>query len=39
MAMLMRNPKNTTQLVGLNVVYDDDDMQRNLSRAADCSSA
>ena len=28
-AMMMRNPKNTTALVGLNVVYDDDDMLRN----------
>ena len=34
MAMLMRNPKNTTQLVGLNVVYDDDDMQRNLEQGS-----
>lgn len=33
MAMLMRNPKNTTQLVGLNVVYDDD-MQRNLEQGS-----
>lgn len=32
LAMLMRNPKNTTQLVGLNVVYDDDDMQHNLEK-------
>lgn len=32
LAMLMRNPKNTTQLVGLNVVYDDDDMQRNMEK-------
>ena len=28
LAMMMRNPKNTTQMVGLNVVYDDDDMPR-----------
>ncbi len=28
-AMMMRNPKNTTALVGLNVVYDDADMRRN----------
>lgn len=28
-AMMMRNPKNTTTLVGLNVVYDDEDMRRN----------
>lgn len=34
MAMLMRNPKNTTQLVGLNVVYDDDDMQRNMEQGS-----
>ena len=32
LAMLMRNPKNTTQLVGLNVVYDDDDMQHNMEK-------
>lgn len=29
LAMMMRNPKNNTQFVGLNVVYDDDDMLRN----------
>ncbi len=29
LAMMMRNPKNNTQFVGLNVVYDDDDMPRN----------
>ena len=29
LAMMMRNPKNTTALVGLNVVYDDADMRRN----------
>ena len=29
LAMMMRNPKNTTSLVGLNVVYDDADMRRN----------
>lgn len=34
LAMLMRNPKNTTQLVGLNVVYDDDDMQRNMEKGS-----
>lgn len=28
LAMMMRSPKNTTQMVGLNVVYDDDDMPR-----------
>ena len=28
LAMMMRNPKNSTQMVGLNVVYDDDDMPR-----------
>ena len=28
LAMMMRNAKNTTQMVGLNVVYDDDDMPR-----------
>ena len=32
--ILMRNPKNTTQLVGLNVVYDDDDMQRNMEKGS-----
>ena len=31
-AMMMRNPKNTTGLVGLNVVYDDDDMHRNMEQ-------
>ena len=31
-AMMMRNPKNTTGLVGLNVVYDDDDMRRNMEQ-------
>ena len=31
-AMMMRNPKNTTALVGLNVVYDDDDMRRNMEQ-------
>lgn len=34
LAMLMRNPKNTTQLVGLNVVYDDDDMQHNMEKGS-----
>lgn len=34
LAMLMRNPKNTTQLVGLNVVYDDDDMRRNFEQGS-----
>ena len=29
LAMMMRNAKNTTALVGLNVVYDDADMRRN----------
>lgn len=29
LAMMMRNPKNNTQFVGLNVVFDDDDMLRN----------
>ncbi len=29
LAMMMRNPKNNTQFVGLYVVYDDDDMLRN----------
>lgn len=29
LAMMMRNPKSNTQFVGLNVVYDDDDMLRN----------
>ena len=28
LAMMMRSPKNSTQMVGLNVVYDDDDMPR-----------
>lgn len=28
LAMMMRSPKNNTQMVGLNVVYDDDDMPR-----------
>ena len=28
LAMMMRSSKNTTQMVGLNVVYDDDDMPR-----------
>ena len=28
LAMMMRSPKNTTQMVGLNVVYDDEDMPR-----------
>lgn len=28
-AMMMRNAKNTTTLVGLNVVYDDEDMRRH----------
>lgn len=28
LAMMMRSAKNTTQMVGLNVVYDDDDMPR-----------
>lgn len=28
LAMMMRSPKNTTQMVGLNVVFDDDDMPR-----------
>ena len=28
LAMMMRSPKNTTHMVGLNVVYDDDDMPR-----------
>ena len=28
LAMMMRSPKNTTQMVGLNMVYDDDDMPR-----------
>ena len=31
-AMMMRNPKNTTALVGLNVVYDDADMRRNMEQ-------
>lgn len=31
-AMMMRNPKNTTALVGLNVVYDDEDMRRNMEQ-------
>ena len=31
-AMMMRNPKNTTSLVGLNVVYDDADMRRNMEQ-------
>ena len=30
--MMMRNPKNTTTLVGLNVVYDDEDMRRNMEQ-------
>lgn len=34
LAMLMRNHENTTQLVGLNVVYDDDDMPRNQEQGA-----
>lgn len=34
LAVLMRNPKNTTQLVGLNVVYDDDEMRRNQEQGA-----
>ena len=29
-AMMMRNTNNTTALVGLNVVYDDADMRRNM---------
>lgn len=29
LAIMMRNPKNTTSLVGLNVVYDDADMRSN----------
>ena len=29
LAMMMRNPKSSTALVGLNVVYDDADMRRN----------
>ncbi len=34
LAMMMRNPKNTTGLVGLNVVYDDVDMPRNQEQGA-----
>lgn len=37
-AMMMRNPKNTTGLVGLNVVYDDDDMRRNMEQDSSCST-
>lgn len=32
LAMLMRNSKKTTGLVGLNVVYDDDDMKRKMEQ-------
>ena len=34
LAIMMRNHQNTTQLVGLNVVYDDDDMPRNQEQGA-----
>ena len=33
-AMMMRNPANTTALVGLNVVYDDADMRRNMEQGS-----